>query len=115
MPLDTLGLVSIDTLRFLDGKSYVGGGGLATAWISALWNMDTTLYSINSNVRCNRIIDSNLLKQQCKFRHIPLGMTGKTTSFNIFLENQTGDYKYIVSNLTSAVDELISFFAQSKH
>ncbi len=115
MPFDVLGLVSIDTLGFLDGKRYVGGGGLATAWISALWNTDTTLYSINSDVRCNRIIDSNLLKQQCEFRHIPLGMADKTTCFNIFLENKTGDFKYIASHLTGAVDELISFFAQSNH
>ena len=115
MPLDILGLVSIDTLDFLDGKSYVGGGGLATAWISALWDVDTTLYSINSSVRCNRIIDGNLSKQQCGFHHVPLGVADKTTCFNILQDNRTSDYIYRITHLNGALGELVSFFAQSKH
>lgn len=115
MPLDILGLVSIDTLDFLDGKSYVGGGGLATAWISSLWNVDTTLYSINSNTLCNKIIQNNISIRQSNFRHVPLGSSAKTTHFNIFQGDNKDDYTYKITQLNSALDELISFFSKSEH
>lgn len=115
MPLDILGLVSIDTLDFLDGKRYVGGGGLATAWISSMWNIDTTLYSINSNTTCNQIIESNLLQKPSHFRHIPLGTADRTTCFNIFQDTKRNEYTYTITQLNSVSDELLLFLARSKH
>lgn len=115
MPLDILGLVSIDTLEFFDRKSYVGGGGLATAWIASLWNVDTTLYSINSNKICNKIIESNVSTKQSYFRHVPLGSSTKTTHFNIFQGDSKDDYTYKITQLNSAFDELTSFLSKSEH
>lgn len=115
MSLDVLELVSIDTLNFLDRKSYVGGGGLATAWISSLWDIDTTLYSINSNEICNRIIESNVSTNQFNFRHVLLGSADNITHFNIFQNDRKDDYIYKFIQLDSLLDNLITFFDKSKY
>lgn len=114
MPLDILGLVSIDTLDFLDRKSYVGGGGLATAWTSSMWNVDTTLYSINCDTTCNQIIENNIAQKTSYFHHVLLGATDKTTCFNIF-ETKKDDYTYKITQLNSVFDELLLFLDKSKH
>lgn len=115
MPLDILGLVSIDTLDFLGGKRYVGGGGLASAWVSSMWNVETTLYSVNSNTICNRVIESNIVRTPSYFCHIPLGATNKTTHFTISQQTRNDEYAYKISRLDSAFNELLAFLDASKY
>lgn len=115
MPLDVLGLVSVDTLDFLNGKRYVGGGGLATAWTSFLCNEPTTLYSVNSDIICNRIIERNIPPTTSCFNHIPLGAVDKPTCFHIFYNATKDDYVYKITQLQNAYEQLNIFLAKSEN
>lgn len=109
MQLSVLGLVSIDTLNFEGGQSYVGGGGLATAWVASLWGVNTTLYSINSNSLCNKIIERNLLISARTLTHKDCFNAHETTRFSISQGRQENEFSYNISNLYNSSDELIAF------
>lgn len=115
MSLDVLGLVSIDTLDFLNGKSYVGGGGLSTAWISSLWNVNTTFYSINCNALANKIIANNISKKRLYLQHVALGSEYNTTHFRIYQDKNEEEYTYEITCLNSSLEELILFLNKSEH
>lgn len=109
MQLSVLGLVSIDTLIFEDGQSYVGGGGLATAWVASLWGANTILYSINSNSLCSEIIKRNLLIHKTSLVHKDYFLTHDTTQFSILQGYQPNEFSYNISNLYNSAKELSDF------
>lgn len=115
MSLSVMGLVSIDELDFLDGKKYVGGGGLATAWISSLWSVSTTLYSINCNLYCNKIIENNISVNEPFFFHKRNFSEHDTTQFFITLNNYDNEFVFNASHFPNTVNELELFLSIDKN
>lgn len=113
MQLDVLGLLSIDTLRFLDGNDYLGGGGLSTAWISSLWNTKTVFYSVNSNKKSSKIIQSNQAVNKSQFRHISLNNVNELLNFEIYQD--ASEYLYKINDLQLVNNELTHFLSKSNN
>jgi len=107
--LDVLGLVSIDTLAFYDNNSYVGGGGLATAWIASLWDLSTTLHSVSCNKKCFDIIENNTYSNKKFFTHIPMYISSIMTTIIIQQYIKEAEYQYTINNLTNAETNLRHF------
>lgn len=110
MFLNVLGLVSIDTLGFYNNKHYVGGGGLATAWASALWGIDSYLYSIDSNTICQRIIDENS-KYNRNFAHLPINTSIDTVKFIIEKDELSDGYNYRIIGYKNYDKRIIRFLS----
>ena len=109
MTLDVFGLVSIDTLAFYDNNSYVGGGGLATAWIASLWSLSTTLHSVSCNNKCIDIIENNTYSNKSFFTHIPMYIGNTMTTISIQQYIKETEYQYIINNLVDAETSLKQF------
>lgn len=111
MHLNVLGLVSLDKLKFRNGEIYVGGGGLATAWVSSLWKLPTTLYSHSCNSICNNIIKRNTSSNEKYFTHIALSETETITAFDIQKQVSTNEYTYDIYNCINT-DVSLELFLQ---
>lgn len=107
MKLNVFGLVSIDTINFQDGISYIGGGALATAWLASLWKVPTVLYSLTCNQECQQRIQDNILFNNNCFGHTTFSTNKEMVRFYISESEQ--DYSYAIRNFDTAKEELKLF------
>lgn len=112
MNISVLGLISIDNLAFAGHKSYVGGGGLATAWVSSLWQTPTTLFSVSCNDDCNRIINKNLGLNSNFFSHVSLSKSQDVPNFEI--ERNGEDFIFRINKLLD-IQNCLELFLNQKY
>lgn len=110
--INVLGLVSLDTLQFENGKSYLGGGAFATAWIASLWGVHANLYSTSYNKEYDKIVQNNMLWNAELFSHMPLATSKPMTRFEISRSNE--DYSYKIFNMNNSQVELKRFLYETK-
>lgn len=111
MRLNVFGLVSIDTIEFNNGLSYIGGGALATAWVASLWKVPSTLYSISCGKEYQQKIQKNVLWNKDYFSHSTLSASKQMVRFEIFEDE--GDYTYKIYDLDDVKEELKKFLEKT--
>lgn len=112
MQINVLGLISIDRLAFLNHKTYLGGGGLATAWVASLWEVPTTLYSIACTDTCRKIIKKNAITNSDFFSLVSLSQSKLVP--NIEIEQSGDEYLFHINDLTN-IENSLEFFLKNTH